>query len=53
LAGYAVMAWDKDGVSTIDAANFGSCIPNILIPDFVRNRLLAHRIEEWVLEDFR
>lgn len=51
LAGYAVMAWTKDGTSTCDSANLAGNIPTILIPDFVRNRLLAHRIEEWTLEE--
>lgn len=50
LGGFAFMVWDTDGASTVDAANMDGYIPTILIPDFVRNRLLAYRIETWTLD---
>jgi hypothetical protein len=50
LGGFAFMVWDTDGSSTVDAANMDGTIPTILIPDFVRNRLLAARIEQWTLD---
>lgn len=50
LGGFAFMIWDTDGSSTVDAANMDGNIPTILIPDFVRNRLLAARIEQWTLD---
>ncbi len=51
--GFVVMIWDNDGTSTCDAVNFEGNIPGILIPDFVRNRLLAQKIETWTLETLR
>jgi hypothetical protein len=49
--GYAVVAWARDGKSWCDIqAADGSRIPCALVPDFVRNRLLAEKIEEWTLE---
>jgi len=50
LAGFAVVAWGRDLESCADACNFDGRIPAILIPDFVRNRLLAQRIEAWTLD---
>ena len=51
IAGFAFVVWAKDGASTADAQNKTSSIPNILIPDFVRNRLLAERIEAWAVSN--
>lgn len=54
VAGFALVIWGSDGGSTCDAqVADGSSIPTILVPDFVRNRLLAQRIEQWTLDDFR
>lgn len=53
IEGFAIVAWDKDGKSTCYAANYESPIPHILIPEFVKSRLLAHRIELWVMEDIQ
>ena len=50
LAGFAFVVWGRDGESTCDCANLEGHIPTILIPDFVRNRLLAWRIEGWTLD---
>lgn len=51
IAGIAIVVWSADGGS---AANLrispASKIPSILVPDFVRNRLLAERIEQWTLD---
>jgi hypothetical protein len=47
VAGFAFVIWDKDGSSTANAGNLHGNIPSILIPDFVRNRLLASVIEKW------
>ena len=45
------MAWGSDGGSSCKTfVKDGSIIPTALIPDFVRNRLLAERIEQWTLE---
>ena len=50
IAGYALVVWAGCGKSAVSfAANDASAIPSILIPDFVRNRLLAERIESWTL----
>lgn len=48
VEGFAVMIWGSDG-STVYAHTDGS-IPSILVPDFVRNRLLASRIEAWTID---
>lgn len=49
LAGYALVVWQTDGTSTAFLQSDGK-IPSILVPDFVRNRLLAMRIEDWTIE---
>lgn len=51
IAGFAVVVWGPDNASTC-ACRVGnaSTIPSILAPDFVRNRLLADRIESWTIE---
>lgn len=51
IAGFAFVVWGKDGTSVcIQRVKDGSMIPSILVPDFVRNRLLAERIEQWTIE---
>lgn len=49
LAGYAVVVWRTDGVSSAYLQSNGQ-IPSILVPDFVRNRLLAEKIEDWAID---
>lgn len=52
VAGMAVVVWAPDNSSTVTlTVNDSSKIPSIMVPDFVRNRLLAERIESWTLED--
>lgn len=46
--GFAFVVWDRDGASTCKMIAGGG-IPSILIPDFVRNKLLADKIEDWTL----
>lgn len=49
IAGFAIVVWAPDGASTaLTVANETSRMPSILVPDFVRNRLLADTIERWV-----
>lgn len=51
VAGMAFILWDIEGTSVVkQLVKDGSRIPCILVPDFVRNRLLADRIEEWTIE---
>ncbi len=51
IAGYAIVLWDREGRSIANfGAREGSPIPTILIPDFVRNLLLARRIETWTID---
>jgi hypothetical protein len=51
LAGFALVVWGADLSSTSDCkVGQGSTIPSILVADFVRNRLLAQRIEDWTIE---
>ena len=51
IVGCAIVLWGRDGASTssvwMRAAN---PIPGILVPDFVRNRLLAQKIKGWTIE---
>lgn len=51
LAGIAIVVWGSDNASTCYSGigDGKNQIPSILIPDFVRNRLLAERIEKWTL----
>lgn len=53
IAGMAFVVWGSDMQSTADMKVFGNPIPTMLVPDFVRNRLLAERIETWTLEALR
>jgi len=49
IVGYAVVLWDADNGSNASLrAGLGSSIPSIAMPEFVKNRLLASKIEEWV-----
>lgn len=50
LAGFAIVVWGLDGSSTAALATDGGVTPTILIPDFVRNRLLGEKIEAWTIE---
>ena len=48
VVGFALVIWDADGGSSATVrAGAGSTIPSIAMPDFVRNRLLAAKINEW------
>ena len=49
VVGMALVLWDGDGGSAAALKAYpGSLIPSIAMPEFVRNRLLAAKIEEWV-----
>lgn len=51
IAGFALVVWSPDGTSTcMSRINESNMIPSILVPDFVRNRLLADRIERWTID---
>lgn len=50
VGGFAFMVWDVNGSSTCECRNVDGHIPEILIPDFVRNRLLAFKIESWTID---
>lgn len=53
ICGFAIVVWGSDTRSTADLGaklQAGSVIPEILIPDFVRNRLLAVKIEQWTVD---
>lgn len=50
-AGFAFVVWDADLSSSASHwSGPGSGIPSILIPDFIRNRLLALQIERWTID---
>jgi hypothetical protein len=49
IVGYAVVLWDADGGSNASlVAGAGSTIPSIAMPEFVKQRLLAAKIQEWI-----
>lgn len=50
IGGFALVIWDPSGSSVACMDVTRSNIPSILVPDFVRNRLLAYRIEGWTME---
>ncbi len=51
VAGMAIVVWGPDGASVAGMTVTPiSKIPSILVPDFVRNRLLAECIESWTLD---
>lgn len=48
IVGYAVVLWDSDLGSVASlCAGQGSTIPSIAMPEFVKNRLLASKINDW------
>ena len=48
IAGMVFMVWDKEMSSTcLHRVKRGCPLPEILIPDFVRERLMAEKIGEW------
>lgn len=54
FVGFALVVWGSDQSSTAECmVSQGSCIPTILVPDFVKNRLLAERIERWTREGLK
>ena len=49
--GFALVIWDSTLASLAAVRSYpGSSLPGIAAPDFVRNRLLASKIEEWSRE---
>lgn len=54
VAGFAIVAWGPDGKSTaLMHTTKASLMPSMMIPEFVRNRLLADQIERWTIESVR
>jgi hypothetical protein len=49
IAGFAFVIWSSEGATSSVVIN-NSRIPGIVIPDLVRNKLLAEKIEEWTIE---
>lgn len=49
IAGYAFVVWGSDNASTADLqCGIRSKIASIAVPDFIRNRLLAKKREDWI-----
>lgn len=57
ICGFGLVVWGSKGSSTADLGtkqpDQGAIIPEILIPDFIRNRLLAVKIEDWTVDTVR
>jgi hypothetical protein len=48
LVGWALVIWDGNlGSSASLCVGQGSTIPSIAMPEFIKNRLLAAKINEW------
>ena len=47
--GFAFVVWGRDNQSTCFSVG-STKIPSIMVPDFVRTRLLADRIENWAVD---
>ena len=50
IAGFALVVWGSNATSVAMLESDGR-IPSILVPDFVRNRLLARQIERWTIQE--
>lgn len=51
VVGVALVAWSENNGSVAHVyVGDDSRIPFILVPDFVRNRLLANAIEKWTID---
>lgn len=51
LVGCALVVWGKDEASTdFTVVSEDSRIPSILVPDFVKSTLMAHKILNWISE---
>lgn len=53
LAGYAIVMWDEEMYSSGELRVWNNPIPSMLVPDFVRNWLLARRTEEWTIDTLK
>ena len=48
VVGFALVMWGSDGASSATIiSGEGSAIPAIAMPEFIKNRLIAAKIEEW------
>ena len=50
IAGFAIMMWDMDLNTNGKIRVWDNPIPSILVPDLVRNWLLAKQAEDWTVE---
>lgn len=51
IAGFAFVVWGSDNTSSaVVRCGARSRVPAIAAPDFIRNRLLASKIEDWLKE---
>jgi hypothetical protein len=50
IAGFAFVVWDADGAASCKTLA-GGCVPALLMPEFVKNKILAERITDWTLDE--
>lgn len=50
IAGFAFVVWDGQGASAATMLSRRGTLPESLIPDFVRSRLLAEKVLVWAKE---
>lgn len=49
--GYVLVCWEANGqIRSMRMGSNGNPIPSILVPDFVRNALLADTTEDWTID---
>ena len=53
IAGFALVVWDEESFFAGDSKNYDGKIPRALIPDFVRNCLLAENNVDWTIARVR
>lgn len=53
VKGFALVLWDKKMLSLADYGHFGTeaLLPKVMIPDFVKNRLYAEIVADFVQGD--
>ena len=52
IAGYAIVVWGSDGEMTSSlGCGPRNRVPPILVPELVRNKLLAHKITDWTIDE--
>ena len=52
IAGMAIVVWADDGTSTADLRCWRGSVTRMQAPEFVKNRLMAEKILDWMRMEF-